>query len=178
MASRDRWIWHLWLSRNHLCQNNSSDLCIETQQKQRDIWSPHVSKLSKCRKTLDAVPQGDHETVGSIALVALLQSALSMHQQQTLHQNSTKARGLLVSSHTSPNNLHDCMTPSETFGPESFSLQAQALYAFFLLFSSLGPIRPSGGFSDLQKRQDFEGRAPRRHKTVGFGTASGQYVAS
>ena len=62
------------------------------------------------------------------------------------------------------------MTPSETFGPESFSLQAQALYAFFLLFSSLGPIRPSGGFSDLQKRQDFEGRTPRRHKTVGFGT--------
>jgi hypothetical protein len=47
---------------------------------------------------------------------------------------------------------------------------AESLYAFFLLFSSLGPIRPSGGFSDLQKRQDFEGRAPRRHKTVGFGT--------
>ena len=57
------------------------------------------------------MPQGDHETVGSIALVALLQSALSMQQQQTLHQNSTKARGLLVSSHTFPNQLHDCMTP-------------------------------------------------------------------
>ena len=46
MASRDHWIWHVWLSRN-LRQNNSSNLCIETQQKQRDFWSPHVSKLSK-----------------------------------------------------------------------------------------------------------------------------------
>ena len=64
------------------------------------------------------------------------------------------------------------MTPSEIFGQEKFLLAASAesLYAFFLLFSSLGPIRPSGGFSDLQKRQDFEGRAPRRHKSVGFGT--------
>ena len=68
---------------------------------------------------------------------------------------------------SSQKSLHDCMTPSETFGK---FFACSALYAFFLLFSSLGPIRPSGGFSDLQKRQDFEGRAPRRHKTVGFGT--------
>ena len=48
-------------------------------------------------------------------------------------------RRLLVSSHTSPNQLHECMTPSETFGQEKFSLAASAelLYAFFLLHSSI-----------------------------------------
>ena len=33
-----------------------------------------------------------------------------------------------------------------------------------------GQIRRSGGFSDLQKRQDFEGRAPRLHETLGSST--------
>ena len=90
------------------------------------------------------------------------------HQEPLNHQESLNGK-------SSQKSLHDCMTPSETFGK---FFACSALYAFFLLFSSLGPIRPSGGFSDLQKRKDFESRAPRRHKTVGFGTASGQYVAS
>ena len=33
-----------------------------------------------------------------------------------------------------------------------------------------GQIRRSGGFSDLQKRQDFEGRAPKLHEIFGCGT--------
>ena len=44
--------------------------------------------------------------------MALLQSTLSRQQQQTPHQGSWKGRGLLVSSHTAPNQLHDCMTDS------------------------------------------------------------------
>ena len=57
----------------------------------------------------------------------------------------------MVSSHTCLNQLHDCLTPSETFGQQKFFLAASAesLYAFFLLFSSIlctntmktGPIR-------------------------------------
>ena len=83
--------------------------------------------------------------------------------RKAFNQNLTKARGLLVSSHTSPNSLHDCMTPSETFRPESFS------HSFFC-FQASGRFDRREAFSDLQKRQDFEGRTPRRHKTVGFGT--------
>jgi|OrbCnscriptome_3_FD_contig_31_6612175_length_631_multi_1_in_0_out_0_1 hypothetical protein len=62
------------------------------------------------------------------------------------------------------------MTRSETFGQEGFSwLQAHTPYAFFHLFSSHRPSRQSGGFSDLNKRRDFEGRTPMIHETIGFG---------
>ena len=39
----------------------------------------------------------------------------------------------MVSSHTCLNQLHDCLTPSETFGQQKFFLAARAesLYAFF-----------------------------------------------
>jgi len=36
-----------------------------------------------------------------------------------------------------------------------------------------GQIRRSGGFSDLQKRQDFEGRAPRLYETGGSSSTFG-----
>ena len=83
-----------------------------------------------------------------LAHVALLQSSLSVHQQQTLHQNSTRTRGLLVSSHTSPNQLHECKTPAAAFGQQKFFLatntvaaSTESVYAFFVLVTSSAPTR-------------------------------------
>ena len=83
-----------------------------------------------------------------LAHVALLQSSLSVHQQQTLHQNSTRTRGLLVSSHTSPNQRHECKTPAAAFGQQKFFLatntvaaSTESVYAFFVLVTSSAPTR-------------------------------------
>jgi hypothetical protein len=178
--------------------------------------------------------------------------------------NRNKGTSGLLTSQNSPNQPHDCMSPSATFGQEKIFLAASAesLYAFFLLFSNIlwtlnmpapatwrlmgwdgiilyfssfhdrkHPYRRndpaiqtlsiskvtyqlqkytfnmwawdkllkllsvlllncrlfarfslpiemtilhatrSGGFSDMKKGRDFEGRAPRLHETVGFGTS-------
>ena len=200
MASRDHWIWHVWLSRN-LRQNNSSNLCIETQQKQRDFWSPHVSKLSKstawlhvsiCNFRTRKDILGCKRRISLCILSSVFEHPLNPEHACTcnLEVNGVGWHNLVFLQFSWQKTAIQTLSISKvTYELQKYTFNLWAwdkllkllsvlllncrLFARFSLPIEMTILHAtrSGGFSDMKKRRDFEGRAPRLHETVGFGTS-------
>ena len=150
------WRWNKWVglsqggkyARRWMGDCTPALFCFKHPLSQQDEnWhDSKVGRLQRLEKNIGfwgLCPRATAKPL-DLAHVALLQSPPSMHQQQTLHQNSTRTRGLLVSSHTSPNQLHECKTPAAAFGQQKFFLatntvaaSTDSIYAFFVLVTCI-----------------------------------------